>query len=112
MWKRTTVFMLIATSMLLSLSVFADDVGVNANIEPEYAMYAGLSPPVDATVGYAVNYNNAYKIAMNSSIEPVHLKLEKRKPDEMNFNQSVIKVSNEAKMQNQNFDRVSYSHRI
>lgn len=90
----------IAVSLLLSISVLASDVGATSYTEPDYAAYAGFLEMESAAVMVA-----DLDVPIQAFSE---LKLALLKPDkkEIRFDYMVLKPTDLAKMQNQNFDRI------
>ena len=104
--RKSSLCLLIATSLLFCLSVSASDVGEKSYTEPAFAMYAGYSGDAITVPGFEVTLH-AYDmdVPRGTFIEGLY----KLKPDKQTFEfiYTVIKPTNLAVMQNQNFDRVS-----
>lgn len=102
--RKYISFMLFAVFALVSLSVFAEDVGVKLNIEPEYKMIAGLVTMDESPD--ALELTNDFMTA-DIKLDSAMI-LVKRKPDkEFTLTHTVMKPTKLAAMQNSNFDRVS-----
>ena len=107
--KKITTTLFLITCMIFSMSVFADDIGVKMNIEPDYNMIAGLvtldENSIDITSDNDFMINNVFNV--------IEITLIKRKPDAVSvFVDDVIKPMKFAVMQNSNFDRISYNKQI
>jgi len=99
---RYSLFVIVA--MVLSMSVFANDVGFKSNTEPAYEIISGLVTMGENPESIVLDNN---PMATNL-FEVKAISLAKRKPDkETKFIYTVIKPTKLAVIQNQNFDRVS-----
>jgi len=101
---RYCISVLIATLLLFSMPVFAGDIGFKSSTEPVYKIIPGLVTMDESPKSIVLDNNS---MAVNS-FEVKAISLAKRKPDkEMKFIYTVIKATELAVIQNQNFDRVS-----
>ena len=108
-----TMFFAILT-LCFSIVAQASDTSSKAGftLEPQYAVIAGLDMqafvPVVDTTSEDIAFVDAYSVtAVDFDRTPILMEVSKLSITDKDFNYQTLKVMNTAKMQNQNFDRVS-----
>lgn len=112
--RKSSIYLLIATSLLFCLSVSASAVGERSYTEPAFAMYAGYSGSEVTESGFSAMAEIAYTVSdLEASLTGATIEsLDKLKPDKqrLEFIYTVIKPTKLAVMQNCNCDRVLVNH--